>query len=355
MNWLAINAGPKHCFVRRNRPLDPEARQHTGSLVIELDTSVLDGHFVDLVDYRDPVGWSRRIRIRLALSGHLSADITDGAQSYGAELSLPHFDMPSSLRVTLAWDTLDGTGYLAAGLPGHDLWYDAAFTPTFAPYQADLLSLVTGDCSFARHPALSFSAVSSIAEPIGILPGLAEGTLIRTASGHARIEDICKGDLVMTAAHGLQPVRATVWRSLPAFGWCAPVLIPAPTLGLKRNLMVAPDHRVVVASPTTEYLFGLTDVLLPAQTMTGIVLCRAVTLSRTVHMHQLIFDRHEVIEANGALSESLYTGGYDRAGHHLRNTVLDPRRIGTIPIHDDLAEPVLANYEASVLVSEMCA
>ncbi|MBV0913386.1 Hint domain-containing protein [Anianabacter salinae] len=355
MNWIGLRFDEQ--IMRLPQAVDAfgQIRLATGSIVLELDTAELDAPFVDLLDYRDPVDWAHSIRVRLATSGHLSVEFQDGPHSFGAELSFSPLDEPTTVRVTLAWDCQHARGYIGLCLPALGRWHDTEMTPTFAPAYADLAAMLDSNVHWGIHPAVQLVGLSRAMEPIGVLPGICAGTPVATARGPVPIEDIVRGDLVMTAEHGLQPVRCAVARVLPTFGWCAPVLVPAPNFGLTRNMLVMPEHRFLIDSAESEYLFGIARVLVRADMLRGISLGRPPVAARTASYHQLVFDRHELIGTAGCWTESLFTGELGGTEQRLRNTVLDPARVGPVPIHKEMASPCLKDFEASVLVAEMCA
>jgi hypothetical protein len=90
-----------------------------------------------------------------------------------------------------------------------------------------------------------------------------------------------------------------------------PVLIRKGALGKglpERDLKVSRQHRMLLASRTVQRMFGAAEVLLPAIRLTGMPGVRICNAARAVTYYHLVFDRHEVILAEGAPSESLYLG-----------------------------------------------
>lgn len=148
------------------------------------------------------------------------------------------------------------------------------------------------------------------------VPCFTAGVRLATAKGQRPVEKLSVGDLVETADHGLQPIRWIGSRTLDAVDLAAnprlqPIRIRKGALGdrlPKRDLLVSPQHRMMVRSAVAQSLFGTDEVLVAAKHLTaleGVEVALDVTEITYVH---LLFDRHEVVYAEGAQSESLYTG-----------------------------------------------
>lgn len=145
----------------------------------------------------------------------------------------------------------------------------------------------------------------------------AAGTLIEGGGGRAvRVEDLAVGDLVRTAGHGLQPIRWIGRRHLsPIDLVTAPRLLPvricrgALGSGLPvRDLCVSPQHRMLVRSKIARRMFGAGEVLVPAKKLLDLPGIEIASETRSVTYLHLLFDRHEIIFAEGTPTESLYTG-----------------------------------------------
>ncbi|TRD15283.1 Hint domain-containing protein [Palleronia caenipelagi] len=135
----------------------------------------------------------------------------------------------------------------------------------------------------------------------------ARGTRIRTARGEVAIEDLSEGDLIETKDHGLQPLRWIRSSVVPAMGNLAPVLIQKGTLGNARDLMVSPQHRMLLTGWQAELLFGEPEVLAPA---TGLVNDKTIRRLEggVVEYFHMLFDTHQIVFAEGAPSESFHPG-----------------------------------------------
>ncbi|WP_220443728.1 Hint domain-containing protein [Paracoccus luteus] len=147
------------------------------------------------------------------------------------------------------------------------------------------------------------------------VPCFAAGTLIRTDRGEVAAEDLAPGDLVLTADNGLQPVRWVGARRLDAT-----VLAQHPNLRPIRlrkgalgdglpcaDLVVSPQHRVLVRSAIAQRMFGAPEVLVAAKQLLQIDGIDIDDAAEVTYVHFLC-DRHEVVFSNGAPTESLYTG-----------------------------------------------
>lgn len=133
------------------------------------------------------------------------------------------------------------------------------------------------------------------------------GTLIETAHGPRWIEDLRPGDLIVTRDHGLQPLRWVGRRTVRARGRFAPIEIGPELHGGDAPLLVSPQHRLLWQGARAQLLFGAREVLVSACHLLDHPAARRVEGSQVTYMH-LMFDRHEVICANGAPTESFYPG-----------------------------------------------
>ncbi|MGD1883499.1 MAG: Hint domain-containing protein [Paracoccaceae bacterium] len=142
----------------------------------------------------------------------------------------------------------------------------------------------------------------------------AEGVLIDTPDGARAVEMLKPGDLVMTLDHGQQIVRWTR-SSDHALGEveeeAKPVQIKAGALGRghpAQDLIVSPQHRILVGG--AGQLDGLftSEAFAPAKSLTALPGIRHMKGKNKIKWVHFACDRHEVVTANGCLSESLLLG-----------------------------------------------
>ncbi len=141
------------------------------------------------------------------------------------------------------------------------------------------------------------------------------GTLIATAGGQRPIETLRVGDLVRTRDHGLQPIRWIGQRSLRTAELRAdpslqPILIAKGALGHGlplRDMRVSRQHRMLQDGPRAALLFGEEEVLVRALHLAHLPGIRAEVVDEITYVH-ILFDRHELVLADGAWSESFQPG-----------------------------------------------
>ncbi|WP_321572988.1 Hint domain-containing protein [Tabrizicola oligotrophica] len=133
----------------------------------------------------------------------------------------------------------------------------------------------------------------------------ARGTMITLATGAQKpIEDLRPGDRVLTRDHGGQPIRWIGRATLKAVGPFAPVVITSGSLGNAGDLIVSQHHRMFLYQ--RERKAGLPTSELLVQAM-HLVDGERVFLREGgfVDYLSLVFDRHEIIYAEGVPAESL--------------------------------------------------
>ncbi|MEP4038891.1 Hint domain-containing protein [Pseudophaeobacter sp.] len=148
-----------------------------------------------------------------------------------------------------------------------------------------------------------------------IIPCFTPGTLIATPEGERRVEDLAVGDRIITRDNGIQSIRWLGKRSLATADLKAaehlqPILIREGALGNglpERDMMVSPNHRVLVANDKTALYFEDREVLVAAKHLTGLAGVDAVETSSVTYIH-FMFDQHEVVLSDGAWTESFQPG-----------------------------------------------
>lgn len=139
------------------------------------------------------------------------------------------------------------------------------------------------------------------------------GTLIRTQDGVRPIDMLNTGDMVWTRDAGPQPIRWIGHAVVPAHGAFAPVVFAPGALANDAELVVSQEHRMLLGGPNAELHFGEPNVLVAAKhlcDLPGVSLREGGTIAYT----HLMFDHHQIISANGILSESFFLSPHSLAG-----------------------------------------
>ncbi|EBA07743.1 Hint domain-containing protein [Sagittula stellata] len=218
----------------------------------------------------------------------------------------------------------------------------------------------SGTVTWKDGSVLTFSEI----ENINYVPCFTPGTRLKTLRGEVPVEDIQVGDRLLTRDNGYQPVRWCGAKSLSARqlageqAFC-PILIRKGALGPgypERDMMVSPQHRVVMTGAPVELLFGEEEVLAAALHLVGWPGIEQVLPGRGTSYIHFMFDRHELVMSEGLWTESFQPGDLSLAG-------LDaPQRDELFSLFPELmgdygreayvaARPMLRAYQARLLVN----
>jgi hypothetical protein len=142
---------------------------------------------------------------------------------------------------------------------------------------------------------------------VSSIPCFVAGTFILTPDGEVPVETLLPGDLVITYDDGAQPVRWIGRRTVSAEAKFAPIRIRANTFGTHKDLLVSPQHRVLVYDPLAELLFGEAEVLVAAKDLVnGTSVVRKE--GGSVDYVHILFDKHQVVYSEGLATESFLPG-----------------------------------------------
>jgi hypothetical protein len=188
------------------------------------------------------------------------------------------------------------------------------------------------------------------------------GTLIETDRGQTMVEDLLPGDMVKTKDNGYQAIEWISSRKLSGDDlkrnphlW--PIRFKKGALGNNlptSDLIVSPQHRMVMSGSRCEMIFGETEVLAPAKGLTNDNnIMTDYELGEVEYFH-FMCSRHEIVYANGAESESFHPGDFgissldELARQELYEIFPDLR--GGSETFGPTARPPLKVFEARLLV-----
>jgi hypothetical protein len=151
------------------------------------------------------------------------------------------------------------------------------------------------------------------------LAAYAGDTLIDTPDGPRHAATLMPGDVVTTLANGSRPLRWVGRRRVSALEMLAhpglrPVEFAPGVMGNDRALVVSPRKRLLIDDWRAAVYFGEDRVLVSASALVDDQAARLVLPPDGVEYVVLLCDRHEVLLAEGALSESFHPGETGLAG-----------------------------------------
>lgn len=207
-----------------------------------------------------------------------------------------------------------------------------------------LVTYTDGHTSYTLHVFAGHAQVKLIC--------FARGTLIATRRGSIPIEDLKPGDEVITMDHGFQAIRWIGSTRVAASGHLAPVVIRKGAMGNDRDLRVSPQHRMLVRGWHVELMFGQKEALVPAKALINDETVFQLE-GGTVEYFHMMFDRHELIYAEGIPSESFHPGhvGMGSFAEDTREEIFElfPALREDLNTYSDQVRPSLKVREAQVL------
>jgi len=140
------------------------------------------------------------------------------------------------------------------------------------------------------------------------------GTRITMADGRqVPIETLQPGDRVLTRDSGPQELRWIGQQTLRASGAFAPITISAGALHNTGDLVVSPNHRLFIYQRIDALGAGRKEILVKAS-----LLVNGTSVTQTpggfVDYFHLLFDKHEIIYAEGIAAESFFVDTSTRPG-----------------------------------------
>ena len=158
--------------------------------------------------------------------------------------------------------------------------------------------------------------VGIVAFEDGLITCFTSGTKIAVPGGTHAIEELAIGDRVLTKDRTPQAIcwigrRKYTAHQLEQNPKLRPVRILAGALGQglpKRDMLVSRQHRMLLQSRIAERMFGKSEVLVSAIKLTGLPGIFVDEAVHSVDYVHLLFQQHEIIYAEGTLTESLFTG-----------------------------------------------
>lgn len=340
------------CSRASQDPLGPMLER--GTLMFETTLSEQDRP-LDLLKMLQPFPWPRELSFRaipgggIALLHRHNTDVTHAAIRWSSD------QRAATLRVSYAWDAPEGWGRLALERPECHVHIARPVHMPRPFLTSDIRDTIVQRDAGVLAKEVLFGAVSDQILPLGPMPSLHPDTPIATPSGYRPVGKLTRGDTVVSATGDIVPVLHSVRHCVPARGSFAPVRLRAPHFGLQRDIVVAPEQRLVLKGSEVEYIFGQEAVLVPARHLVNG--CAAVwnDAGSTTDYFQLVLPGHEALVAAGCALESLYIGRIRRDPDRLAASVLADIPSRLLPEHARPIHQILGSFEAITLIAQRAA
>lgn len=176
------------------------------------------------------------------------------------------------------------------------------------------------DLWVVRHDLNELTQRRAEADPGGVIC-FTPGTRIDTPRGPRLVQDLREGDLVQTRDSGPQQVqwigsRRITGARMHVMPHLRPVRIRTGALGVERpdqELLVSPQHRMLVRRSSARALFNTDEVLIAARDLiddSTVIIDHTVREVTYIH---LLLPSHQIVLANGVETESFHPASADLA------------------------------------------
>jgi len=270
-------------------------------------------------------------------------------------LALPKDIENETMRITYTWDVTREVARLTCELPDLGIAEGTEIKNPNAIAIQDLYMLLVEMKQGRCAAQTDYLAISGRIEPVGPMPGLTGVAEIMTPQGAKPIHTLKRGDLVVTDQGESQPILNVAHRRVPCRGSFRPICLRAPFFNLTEDLVVAPQQRLALNGTDVEYTFTSENVLIAASRLIDSRSAYYTKGDGFVTYYNLLLPNHEVLDAAGCLTESLYIGRLRRKSQILKSSVLSGVRKSNLPEHAKTAYPVLKEFEAAALNSSRVA
>ena len=364
MTWLALADKSERRFSRRGighdraehtlHPSDPEYLLARGSLVLEARVAP-DKRPEVLFGYTKSWPDQRSLMLQAIPGGGISLVQVSGENIAHAAIQHAITARTDILRITFAWDAPKGWARLTVERPeAHQV--SSRFVPNIRPVAlADLRELLLGHDTHTFSPDIIFAALSDKVEPVGPMPSLNPNAMIETPFGYKEAGQLRRGDTVVTRDGEIVPILHRVDRVVPARGSYAPIRLRAPYFGLRDDVLVTPEQRLVIDGSEVEYLFNQEAVLVPARHLVNGFAALKEPAQPTALYTQFILPEHKAVMVAGTALESLYIGRLRRNPEVLKTTLLRNLDRNSLPEHGRPAFKELKWYDAIHLARQRAA
>lgn len=325
-----------------------------GTLLVETRLSP-ENRPQTLLAFRRSHPWAGTFSLQALPGGSIVLIEAQGNDTRTAVLPCPYNDRTDIVRITYSWDAPGRIGRLSIERPQPNSTHSVDLPNSRPMVLDDLREIMLRRGHREMDREVTFAAASDAIEPVGPMPGLTAQTPVLTSLGEKPVHHIRRGDLVITDRGERVPVLQVVRRTVPARGSFHPIRLRAGYFGLKRDIAVSPNQKLVMRGSDVEYMFGREAVLVPARHLVNNVSAFWAKGPEMVTYFQVLLPGHEAVLASGCPVSSLLIGRIRRKPEALAASVLAGFDRSRLPEHAQAAWPILKPFEAITLASSRAA
>lgn len=355
MAWLAICDHEERRLSLRGLGTDkqelpllqdtPEIQLRRGTILFETRVSA-DAGLQKLFGYQITFPERRSLMFQALPGGGLAMVQVQGDAISNTVVQHSETGRTDVLRVTYTWDCDADWAEMTVEKPEEATIQSVDIENPQPLTVEDIRNLMLGRGNTAFSTDMIFAALSDQIEPVGPMPALLPSTPLETPWGFQAARNLKRGDTVVTRGDGIVPVLQTVMRVVPARGSFRPIRLRAPYFGLRQDIIVGPDQRVLIDGPEVEYLFGQEAVLVAARHLVNGFAALHEPCGPTICYAQILLPQHQTLMAAGIPIESLYISRLRRNRPQLQRTLLKDADRALLPEHPKPLFPVLRWYDA---------
>ncbi|GLQ34755.1 hypothetical protein GCM10007939_10380 [Amylibacter marinus] len=293
-------------------------------------------------------------------------DLDGNPGGWSDEVNIQAFDLAGN-PVAVIFTSVDGT-YQNTSVSGNTYTVNAsgnaetAFNGSgeddsvFVSFAGPVASLII---TMSNGPVDDSAGIIGITDMSFDVVCFTPGTLIDTPRGGIPVEALNVGDFVQTVDNGLQKIRWIGHKKLEGSRLRAqpnlrPVRISAHSFGPgmpRRDMLVSPQHRIMIENTMTQLAFAQMQVLAPAKGLLNETSIQVDWQVDQVEYIHILFDQHQLITSDGLITESFQPGDMSVAG------LDDAARTEVLTLFPDLAyncESFGPSARLSLSVKESC-
>jgi len=350
-------------------PPDPGLELNTGTIAMQFTLDTMPSSRVGLFS-ADSTGFNDGDFTMWANGdGSISIRHQNDTASFNYSSPTGFFGAGDDVRVTYSWDST-GTGgaFTVENLSAGTSFSQPITDPLIFNGDGDE-AVVIGANAWASGEGtadnlrefmdgtVDYVSISDTIDSSGPPPCFTTGALIGTPSGPRAVETLKVGDEINTLDAGPQKIRWIGSQQVLARGASAPVRIRAGSFGNTRDMLVSPQHRILLRSRNCELLFGASEVFASAKDLIdGVNVIVDNSLKEITYFH-ILLDQHHVVFCEDAPTESLYLGAqslalFDQSARtEIQGLFGDISANDPCGSHSNTARPVLKAHEVKMLLS----